>query len=44
MFDALVLEQDDAGKTRVEIRQVDNDFLGEDGEMWGAREYPGGSY
>jgi acrylyl-CoA reductase (NADPH) len=44
MFDALVLEQDNAGKTRVEIRQVDNDFLGEDGEVLVAVEYAGVNY
>ena len=44
MFDALVLEQDDAGKTRSEIRQVDNDFLGEEGEVLVAVEYAGVNY
>ena len=44
MFDALVLEQDDAGKTRSEIRQVDYDFLGEDGEVLVAVEYAGVNY
>ena len=28
MFNALILEQDDAGKTYSEIRQIDNNFLG----------------
>ncbi len=44
MFDALVLEQDDEGKTRSEIRQVDNDFLGEDGEVLISVEYAGVNY
>ncbi len=44
MFDALVLEQDDAGKTRSELRQVDNDFLGEEGEVLVAVEYAGVNY
>ena len=44
MFDALVLEQDDAGKTRSEIRQVDYDFLGKDGEVLVAVEYAGVNY
>ena len=44
MFDALVLEQDDAGKIRSEIRQVDNDFLGEEGEVLVAVEYAGVNY
>ena len=44
MFDALVLERDDAGKTRSEIRQVDYDFLGEDGEVLVAVEYAGVNY
>ena len=44
MFDALVLEQDDAGKTRSEIRQVDDDFLGEEGEVLVAVEYAGVNY
>ncbi len=33
MFNALILEQDDAGKTYSEIRQIDNIFLGEEGEV-----------
>ena len=44
MFDALVLEQDDAGKIRSEIRQVDNDFIGEEGEVLVAVEYAGVNY
>ncbi len=44
MFDALVLEQDDAGKIRSEICQVDNDFLGEEGEVLVAVEYAGVNY
>ena len=44
MFNALVLEQDDAGKTYSEIRQLDNDFLDTQGEVLVAVEYAGVNY
>ncbi len=34
MFNALVLEQDDAGKTYSEIRQLDNEFLTRKARFW----------
>ena len=39
MFNALILEQDDAGKAILEIRQIDNNFLGTQGEVLVAVEY-----
>ena len=44
MFNALILEQDDAGKTYSEIRQIDNNFLGTQGEVLVAVEYAGVTY
>ena len=44
MFNALVLEQDDAGNTYSEIRQLDNDFLDTQGEVLVAVEYAGVNY
>lgn len=44
MFNALVLEQDDTGKTYSEIRQLDNDFLDTQGEVLVAVEYAGVNY
>ena len=44
MFNALILEQDDAGKTYSEIRQIDNNFLGTQGEVLVAVEYAGVNY
>ena len=44
MFNALVLEQDDVGKTYSEIRQLDNDFLDPQGEVLVAVVYAGVNY